>query len=264
MTATATAAAALCEFRAVDLSIGRQRALRDLSFRIAKGDFVALVGGNGSGKTTVIRSILGFLQPQGGSIRVFGLEPTGSQRRQLRRRIGYVPQNPALDPRMPLSVRDVVSIGRCAHVAAGRRLSPADEQAIDAALQAVGIAQLATRALGELSGGERQKAQIARALCQEPELLLLDEPTSNLDAAAQCDCLELLTRLYAERALPIILVMHDIAALPAACTRALVLQAGHAVYDGNFAGLYQDEVLRHIYGPHPLAGLKAMRQASEK
>jgi len=235
--------------------------LSDLSFTIAGGDFLALVGSNGSGKTTVIRSILGFLRPQRGTVRVFGLDPAGSQRRQLRQRIGYVPQNPAMDMRMPISVRDLVSIGRCAHAGAGRRFSAADHAAIDAALTAVGISHLATRPLGQLSGGERQKAQIARALCQEPALLLLDEPTSNLDAAAQCDCLDLLSRLYAERLLPIVLVMHDIAALPATCTRALVLQHGHVAYDGDFAGLYQDEVLRYIYGPHPLAGLMAMRQA---
>lgn len=276
MTATATSAAdadvagatpsvalPLCEFRSVDLRIGRQRALCDLSFSIGGGDFLALVGSNGSGKTTVIRSILGFLRPQRGTVRVFGMDPAGSQRRQVRRRIGYVPQNPAVDMRMPMSVRDLVSIGRCAHAGAGRRLGAADHAAIAAALTAVGIDQLAARPLGQLSGGERQKAQIARALCQEPELLLLDEPTSNLDAAAQCDCLDLLSRLYGERRLPIVLVMHDIAALPAACTRALVLQHGQVAYDGAFAGLYQDDVLRHIYGPHPLAGLRAMRQASD-
>ncbi|NMA46208.1 MAG: metal ABC transporter ATP-binding protein [Lentisphaerae bacterium] len=257
----AAVASPLCEFRSVDLRIARQQALRDLSFSIGGNDFLALVGSNGSGKTTVIRSILGFLRPQRGSVRVFGMDPTGPQRRQLRRRIGYVPQNLTMDMRMPISVRDLVGIGRCAHSGAGRRLSATDHAAIDAALSAVGIKQLAARPLGQLSGGERQKAQIARALCQEPELLLLDEPTNNLDAAAQCECLDLLSRLYEERQLPIVLVMHDIAALPAACTRALVLQHGHAVYDGPFAGLYQEDVLRYIYGPHPLAGLRAMRQA---
>ena len=253
----------LCEFRSVDVRIGRQPALCDLSFSIAGGDFLALVGSNGSGKTTVIRSILGFLRPQRGAVRVFGMDPAGRQRRLVRQRIGYVPQNPAMDMRMPICVRDLVSIGRCAHAGAGRRLGGADHAAIDAALAAVGISQLAARPLGQLSGGERQKAQIARALCQEPALLLLDEPTCNLDAAAQCDCMDLLSRLYTERRLPIVLVMHDIAALPATCTRALVLERGRVAYDGAFAGLYEDEVLRFIYGPHPLAGLRAMRQASD-
>lgn len=267
MSAESDAAAAarppsLCEFRDVRLRLGRQQALAGLSFSLGGGDFTALVGSNGSGKTTVLRAVLGFLRPQSGSVRVFGQDPAGPECRRVRQRLGYVPQNPALAVRMPLSVRELVAVGRCAHAGAGRRLSAVDFAAIDDALAAVGIGPLAERPLAELSGGERQKAHIARALCQSPELLLLDEPTSSLDAAAQVECLDLLTQLYHRRRLPMLLVMHDIAALPACCTRALVLQHGRVAYDGAFAGLFAEEALRYLYGPHPLAGLMAMRQSA--
>lgn len=232
----------------VTVRFGVRTALRDVSLCLCEGDFAALVGGNGSGKTTILRSILGFVRPSAGTLSVFGRPVTSRSVRTLRQRIGYVPQCPAVDIRMPMSVRDVVAIGRCGRAGPGRRLGRGDRDVIGQSLEAIGITHLAERPIGQLSGGERQKAQIARALCQEPEIMLLDEPTSNLDLGAQCECLDLLARIHRERGITMLLVMHDIEALPATCNRALVIDAGVLVLDGQFSELLSEANLRHVYG----------------
>lgn len=232
----------------VDVRYGANTALSNVSLSLGKGDFAALVGGNGSGKTTLLRCILGFTRHVTGRLSVFGEGVDRRSARSLRRRIGYVPQCPEVDVRMPMSVRDVVAIGRCAHVRPGRRLGKDDRNAIERALDSLRIGELADRPFGHLSGGERQKALIARALCQEPELMLLDEPTSNLDFGAECECLDLLARIHAERKLTMLLVMHDLEALPKSCSRALILNAGRLVVDGPFNELLREENLRHVYG----------------
>lgn len=232
----------------VTVSCGHRIILKDVSFALQTGDFVALAGGNGAGKTTVLRSLLGFVRPSGGTVTLFGQRPDTHSVRSLRCRTGYVPQCPAIDDRMPLCVRDVVAIGRCARVCPGRRLRREDREHIDRSIDAVGIAHLSDRPFGQLSGGERQKAQIARALCQEPELMLLDEPTSNLDLGAQCECLDLLGRIQREFGITMLLVMHDLGALPNACNRALILDRGRLVFDGEFSGLLTEPNLHHVYG----------------
>ncbi|MBN2451287.1 MAG: ABC transporter ATP-binding protein [Lentisphaeria bacterium] len=248
----------------VSVRFGRHPALRDVSLELRPGDFVALAGANGSGKTTILRLLLGFVRPAAGDVRVFGQPVAPGALRALRRRIGYVPQSPAVDVRLPLSVRDVVAIGRCARTGPGRRLGRDDRAAIAASLDAIGIAHLADRPFGHLSGGERQKAQIARALCQEPDLMLLDEPTSSLDLGARCECLDLLARIHRDRALTMLLVMHDIEALPRACTRALVVDRGALVFDADFRGLLRAANLRHIYRQNAPRVLRELRLAESQ
>jgi zinc transport system ATP-binding protein len=177
--------------------------LQDVSFGIAERDFVSVVGPNGGGKTTLLKLILGLLKPTRGVVRVFGRLP-----QEVRRRIGYVPQHAQFDPQFPASARDVVLMGRlgiCPWLGPARR---ADRDAAAAALAEVGLSEYSRRPLAALSGGQRQRALIARALASEPALLLLDEPTANLDLAVQGDFFELLHRLN-ER-LTVLLVSHDV------------------------------------------------------
>ena len=221
------------------------RVLDRVSLRLQPGEFVALIGANGSGKTTFLRTLLGFLRPTAGQVRLFD-QPVGSGR-AARKRIGYVPQSLAIDFKMPMTVRDVVSIGRCGLIGPGRRPGQADRLAVEQALCDTGIAALSDRPIGHLSGGELQKVQIARALCQRPELLLLDEPTSSLDLGAQRECLDLVGRLHRERKLTTLIVMHDLKSLPESCSRALILDESRMVYDGPFAGAFTEETLSHIY-----------------
>jgi ABC-type Mn2+/Zn2+ transport system ATPase subunit len=221
------------------------RVLDRVSLVLHQGEFVALIGANGSGKTTLLRTLLGFLKPTSGEIRLF--EAPVGQGRTTRKRIGYVPQSLAIDFKMPMTVRDVVAMGRYGLIGLGRRPGKADRQAVEQALRDVGIADLAARPIGHLSGGELQKVQIARALCQNPELLLLDEPTSSLDLGAQRECLDLIARLHGERNLTTLIVMHDLKSLPASCTRAIILDEAGIVFDGPFASAFTETILSHIY-----------------
>lgn len=177
--------------------------LRDVSFTIARRDFVSIVGPNGGGKTTLLKLMLGLLEPQHGTVRVFGRPP-----REVRRRIGYMPQHVQFDPQFPVTALDVVLMGR---LGIGPAIGPsrrADREAALAALREVGLADAAGKPLGVLSGGQRQRVLIARALAAAPELLLLDEPTASLDVAVQGDFFDLLHRLNEH--LTIVLVSHDV------------------------------------------------------
>lgn len=216
-----------------------------LSFTLCQGEFVALIGANGSGKTTLLRTVPGFLRPTSGVVRIFDT-PVGHGR-TARKRIGYVPQSLAIDFKMPMTVRDVVSMGRYGLSGLGRPLGKADRIAVEQALEDSGITKLAGRPIGHLSGGELQKVQIARALCQCPELLLLDEPTSSLDLGAQREVLDLVGRLHREHHLTTLIVMHDLKSLPPSCTRALILDDARIVFDGPFADAFTEETLSHVY-----------------
>ncbi len=223
----------------------RRNVVEDFTFTLERGDFVALIGANGSGKTTLLRMIMGFLRPASGTICLFGQPAVHF--RQLRKRIGYVPQALSVDFKMPMSVRNVVSMGRFGLAGLGRRLCVEDNEAIDNAIRDVGIKHLRDRPIGHLSGGELQKIQLARAVCQTPDLLLLDEPTSNLDLGAQRECLDLICRLHHERQLTTLIVMHDIKALPIYCNRAVIIDDARKVFDGPFRNVFTETNLAHVY-----------------
>ena len=198
----------------------------------------------------MLRTIIGFLHPAGGEIRLFGITATSARSKEPRKRIAYVPQAPVLDFKMPISARDVVSIGRYGRRGIGRRLNKADKAVIQKSIADVGIAHLADRPIGHLSGGEQQKVQIARALCQLPDVLLLDEPTSNLDLGAQRECLDIIGDIYQERRITTVIVMHDLQALPQSCNRAIIMDEGKKVFDGQFEDIFTRENLLHVYKHH--------------
>lgn len=176
--------------------------LRGVTFTVQAGDFVCMVGPNGGGKTTLLRLILGLLRPTSGTVRVFGRPPI-----EGRRRIGYMPQRAHLDPQFPVRALDVVLMGRLAPWRLGPHRRAERARAL-AALDEVGLADLAGRPFSALSGGQRQRVLIARALACDPELLLLDEPTANLDPLMQDDVHDLLQQL--NRRLTIVIVSHDV------------------------------------------------------
>ena len=159
----------------VSLSLGGEIVLDDVSLRVEADDYLALLGPNGGGKSTLLKLILGLLRPDRGAIRVFGESP-----RRARGQVGYVPQHVRFDLDFPIRVRDVVLMGRLAAHRWGR-FGSADRRAALEALERVEMQDLADRAIGTLSGGQLQRVLIARALVQRPRLLLLDEPTASLD-----------------------------------------------------------------------------------
>ena len=190
------------EVEGVSFAFDTTPVLEDISLSIARGDFVCIVGPNGGGKTTLLRLVLGLLTPSRGRISVFGQSPT-----EARRRIGYMPQYAHLDPQFPVRVMDVVLMGRLDSWRVGpfRR---ADRAIAERALEEVALADYAKRSFSALSGGQRQRALIARALACEPEILLLDEPTANLDPLVQDEMNDLLDSL--NQRLTVILVSHDV------------------------------------------------------
>jgi zinc transport system ATP-binding protein len=180
--------------------------LEDVDLEIDKGELASIVGPNGGGKTTLLKLILGLLKPQQGSVEVFGTTPE-----KARRRIGYMPQQAQLDPQFPISVLEVVLTGqidRCGKGLFSGSFPRAAAGKAQAALAEVGLGDFMRKSFNRLSGGQRQRVLIARALCSEPELLLLDEPTSNIDPRSEENLYETLARL--NRQMTILLVSHDL------------------------------------------------------
>ena len=180
-----------------------QRVLEDVNLTVREGDFIAMIGPNGGGKTTLLKLILGLLKPDQGEIRVMGRRPS-----RMSHQIGYVPQDVNVNRRFPITALDVVLMGK---LAPGRRWSKNSSQDRLDAMEALGridMADFADRRIGELSGGQRQRVFIARALVTGPRLLLLDEPTASIDSRGQTDFYQLLKRLNNE--VSIVVVSHDL------------------------------------------------------
>lgn len=199
------------ELEEVNLSLDGTHVLEDITLDIPAGDFVALIGQNGAGKTSLIKVILGALRPQRGTVRLFGQDV-----RQFGEwhRVGYIPQHATgFDPRFPASVWEIASLGRVPRRGLLRPLSSQDRQVVEAALETVGMASMRRRRIGELSGGERQRVLIARALASEPDFLVLDEPTAGVDPGMQEEVYEFLRSLNEERGLTILLATHDLGAV---------------------------------------------------
>ncbi len=189
-------------FKNVSFSYSNETVLENVNLTVNQGDFTSIVGPNGGGKTTLLKLLLGLLKPDMGRITVFGNEPEKS-----RLRIGYMPQYAHLDNQFPVSVMDVVLMGRLGH-SAGGWYNKKDRQAAEIALEEVKLTDISKRLFSELSGGQRQRVLIARALCCEPGLLILDEPMANIDPEVEEALFEILRQL--NNRMTILLVTHDL------------------------------------------------------
>lgn len=194
---------AVIEVDHVDFSYDGNRVLEDIAFNVAEGDFLGVVGPNGSGKTTLLKIILGLLRPLRGKVRVFGRSPERS-----RHLIGYVPQHANLDASFPISVLDVVLIGRLGRAPVLGRYRKTDREAAQRAMREAEVLDLRSRRFGTLSGGQQQRVLLARALVGNPDLLLLDEPTASIDGRVEQDIYHLLKKLNEK--VTIVLVSHDL------------------------------------------------------
>jgi len=191
------------ELRDVWLSFSRQVALEAVTLTLERGGFLGIIGPNGAGKSVLLKILLGLMRPDRGTVRVFGRSPE-----QSRGLVAYVPQYARFDTAFPIQVLDVVSMGRMGARGAFGRARSEDRARAMAALEQLDVARLAQRQIGELSGGQLQRVLIARALVLDAPLLLLDEPTANLDAHIAGELYELLRGLTPERS--VVLVGHDI------------------------------------------------------
>ena len=226
----------LVQFRGVSVGYGRKPVLTNLSFTIPEGDFLGIVGPNGSGKTTVVRAMLGTLEPlEGVVVRAPNL------------RFGYVPQRDHVDSSFPLSVMDVVLMGRYDRIPVGRRPAAADRDRAQRALEQVGIAALADRPLASLSGGQKQRTLIARALVGEPNILVLDEPTNGMDLVSTTQILGLVRELHDARAFTVVMVSHALNEV-ANYVHRIALAFNGKFRLGSVGEIINESVLSEVYG----------------
>ena len=236
--------APVVELRGVAVDLDGHPVLWDIDFTVAPGRFLGIIGPNGAGKTTLLRVLLGLVKPTRGDVRVLGKVPAELGR--AAHQIGYVPQRPQFDPRFPVSVRDVVMMGRACCLGLFRFPARADWRIVDEAIELVGLTGDAGRRIGELSGGEQQRAFLARALCTETRLLLLDEATTGLDLPAQHELYALLQRLRRDLHLTVVAVSHDLLEL-AAHADELICINGTTHIHGIPDTVLQSHQLREAY-----------------
>ena len=219
--------------------------LSDVSFSMQRGDYIGLVGPNGSGKSTLIRLILGLVSPAQGSIRIFGLPNTAFRDRG---RIGYVPQKVNFfNPHFPSTVAEVVGLG-LVNDSHRKTAGGGTGQAVEHALDLVGISHLRKTLIGDLSGGQQQRVFIARALVSNPELLILDEPTTALDPETRDNFFNLLHQLNHANRVSIILVTHDIGSIGAFASKLLYLDK-KVVFYGSFDEFCLSAHMTSVFGP---------------
>ncbi len=228
----------IVSLRNVDFHYRGIKVLEDVNLSIEKRDFLAVVGPNAGGKTTLLKIMLGLLKPTRGDVRIFGKSPL-----KARARIGYMPQYARLDPLFPVNVMDVVLMGRLGRSIKPGRYGKIDRQAAEDALGKLELTRVIHSAFSALSGGQRQRVLIARALVSNPDLLLLDEPTANVDAVVETEFYEILKRLNEE--MTIVLVTHDLGFVSryvkhvACVNRRVVVHPTHEI---------TGEVINEVYG----------------
>ena len=221
-------------------------ALKDISLDIPEGEFVGVIGPNGSGKTTLCRAVLGLMQPLEGSLQIFDCA-CEELRCHHRARIGYLPQKESLDRNFPITVLETVLMGRYGALGLFRRPARRDREIALESLSNVGMQDHGDTALGHLSGGQQQRVLIARALAQQPQVLLLDEPTTGIDITTQHSVLDLIRRLHQDLKLTILLITHDINMIRTHVDR-LVLLKTRLYAAGPPEEVLRPDVLRQVYG----------------
>ncbi len=228
-------------FDNVTLGYMEKPVLRNINLDIFRGESIGIIGPNGCGKTTILKSLVGLIRPVRGHITVFG-QPAMSARRQ----IGYVPQRETLDISYPATVFDMVIMGRYAKIGLFRRPKDLDRKRTEQAIADVGLTEHMHVPIAHLSGGQRQRVLIARALSADPEVLLLDEPTAAVDVRAQREIVALLKSLQRERGLTILLVTHDVNLIYPMVDRILYMADGQ-VFIGPPQEMLTQEKLQRIY-----------------
>ncbi len=229
----------------LNYQVGEQKILSDISFDITQGEYVALVGPNGGGKTTLIKVLLGLITQNSGKIQILG-----SEKKRFKKcyKIGYVPQNVSLfDSNFPLSVYETVALGLASRKPWFSFLSPKDKEMIDIALQKASITHLKEKNLSQLSGGQRQRVMIARALVSRPEVLILDEPSTGVDIVSQQKFYQFLKSLNIDYKLTIIFITHDLGVIADDVTYVLSINQ-KLVFSGTAQEMLSCESATELYG----------------
>ena len=232
------------ELRGVSVRLGGRFVVQDVDLVVERGEWVAVIGPNGAGKTTLLRAVAGLLSCDG-SVFLHGRPASALSRRERARLVAVVPQEPVTPPWM--TVADYVLLGRTPHLAALAWEGPADFGVVTRALERLDLLQYGERPLGTLSGGEKQRVVVARALAQEASVVLLDEPTAALDIGHQQQTLELLDALRAESDLTLVAAMHDLTLAAQYADRMVVLDGGRVVAEGPPGEVLTEPLLARHY-----------------
>jgi iron complex transport system ATP-binding protein len=234
----------MVEARGVSFGYGATPVLDDVSFVARAGEFVGLLGPNGAGKSTLVRLAAGLLAPRSGELRLAGLDPWRAPRRLVARACALVPQEPRVA--WPFTVREAVMMGRAPRQGLLALATRFDHGAVEGALRACDLLELADRSLDALSGGERRRVFFARALAQEPRVLFLDEATAFLDLGHQVAAMRM-AQLAARGGLCVVAVLHDLNLAAAACDRVVVLSRGRVAADGPAAEVLTEARVREVW-----------------
>lgn len=235
---------ALLELDKVSVKLRTTHALMGVSLNVRAGEIIALLGPNGAGKTTLMRASLGLV-PAEGARALGGADPAKLTNRERALRVAYLPQRP--QSIWPISVEALVALGRFAHGAAPDRLNATDQVAVDAAIEACGLQNLRARGMDEISGGEKARAHLARALAQHAPMLLLDEPTAGLDPAQSLAVADIL-RTHAANDGAVVFSTHDIALAASAAHRVVLMHEGRILAEGEPEKALTRDALEVAYG----------------
>lgn len=217
---------------------------------IPRGDFVGVIGTNGAGKTTLLRVCAGLIRPDSGSVALDGQNLTrlgGWRKCALRKRIGYIPQSAEYNADLPFTVREVVSMGRTSVRPLLARLNAQDRAIVDRWIETLGLSAHRDQTFRSLSGGEQQKVLIARAMAQDPRILMLDEPCASLDFHWRHQISEIVERLHRDTGVTVLMISHDTSVLPPACRRVVLLADGCLLADGTPEAILTPEMLSRAY-----------------
>lgn len=227
-------------------SFGENIVLRNVSFHVPKRDFFIIIGPNGSGKTTLMKIISGILKPQNGELKILNRSIDQYHRKALARTIAFVPQMTSAD--FPFTVTEIVLMGRSPYLGMLGLEGENDLEIANQAIAFTGLENLAHRKLDQLSGGEQQRVFIARAICQEPDIILLDEPTASLDLAYQVRIMDLMEKLKTEKGITIVMVSHDVNLAAMYADHLLLLHNGQVMCQGLPDEVITYQTLEAAYG----------------
>jgi iron complex transport system ATP-binding protein len=244
------------ELSSVWTGYGSTDALSGVSLTARTGELCAVLGPNGAGKSTLVKLLSGALRPRRGKVSVFGVDIETLDRRAISRLVAVVPQQ--VEVAFGFSVREVVMMGRAPHQGAWMSASPADQKAVDRAIDACGLGDLAARPVAELSGGEQKRAAIARALAQQAQILLLDEAGAHLDVRHAISIHEVVRRELAQRELACIAVLHDLNLAAQYADRVALLKEGGIVAEGTVADVMTYRKLKDVFETELYVGVNEL------
>ncbi len=230
----------------LDIAYGQQRIVDHLNIDLPAGRITALVGANGSGKSTILRTMARLMRPSGGSVLLDGESIHKQSTREVAKKLAILPQHPLAPD--GVTVGELVSYGRYPHQHGMRRLNAADRRAVGRAIAATELTELADRPVDSLSGGQRQRAWIAMALAQETQWLFLDEPTTYLDMTYQLDVLKLIRRLNREKGRSIVMIVHDLNQAARFADDLIAIKAGRVVCEGEPRRVITRAMLAEVFG----------------